>query len=166
MTETPQGDPAQPTPPVPPYGQQYPAPGQAYPQQNPQQPYPGQPYPGQPASLQYGAPTGPSKTNALAITALVVGVVGLMLCWVPFLGLIIGIAALVLGFIGMKKSTELGGKGLAIGGIATGGLTLLIGLIVTVATIFFVNAVDDNIDDWDELNERIQEDLENMDTEG
>lgn len=171
MTETPQGDPGQPIPPTPqypqqqypqqqPYPQQYPAPGQAYPQQQ---------YPGQPASLQYGG-APPSKTNGLALAALIVGVVGLFLCWIPFLGLVVGLIAVVLGFLGMKKSTEAGGRGLAIGGIAVGALTALIGLVFTVITLFVVKAANDNVDDWndelDRINEEILEDIENGDTEG
>lgn len=130
---------------------QYSTPAQAYPQQ----------YAGQPASLQYGAPT-PGKTNALAVTALVVGVVGLFLCWIPFLGVLIGIAAIVLGFLGMRKAAEVGGKGLAIGGIAAGALTLLIGLVFTVITLFVVNAVDDNVDNLDDFNEQLQEELDQL----
>lgn len=167
MTETPQGDPAQPTPPPAP---QYPAPGEAYPpqQQYPAQPYPAQPYPGQPASLQYGAPTGPAKTNGLALAALIVGISALVFCWVPVLGLLLGIVAVVLGILGMKKATDGSGKGLAIGGLATGALALLIGLFVTVTVLFLANAVDDSLDevDWDELNEQLEEDLQELENEG
>lgn len=172
MTETPQGDPAQPTPPPAP---QYPAPGEAYPpqqqypaQQYPGQQYPAQQYPGQPASLQYGAPTGPTKTNGLALTALIVGIAALVLCWVPVLGLLLGIVAVILGILGMKKASDGGGKGLAIGGLATGALALLIGLFVTVTVLFLANAVDDNLNDvdWDELNEQLEEDLQDLENEG
>lgn len=162
MTETPQGEPGQPTPPAPQYAQQYPAPGQAYPQQQ----YPQQPYPGQPASLQYGAPAAPTKTNALALTALIVGIVGLFLCWIPFLGLLVGLVAVVLGFLGMRKSAEVGGKGLAIGGIVAGGIVFLIGLIFTVITLFVVNAANDNLDEIDDFNQELQQQLDDMDTNG
>jgi hypothetical protein len=143
------GQPAQPQ-----YGQP------AQPQYAPPAGYPQQ-YAGQPASLQYGAPA-PSKTNALALTALIVGVVGLFLCWIPFLGVLIGVVAVVLGFLGIRKAAEVGGKGLAIGGIVAGGLTLLIGLIFTVITLFVVSTVDDNIDDLDRFNEELQQELEQL----
>jgi hypothetical protein len=173
MTETPQpGQPADPTPPPP--AQQY-AP-QAYQQQAyppPGQAYPPQQYAGQPASLQYGAPA-PSKSNGLAIGALVAGIVALLFCFIPFVGLIsvlIGGAAVVLGLMAMRKVPEAGGKGAATAGIITGAIGAVLAIVWLVLTIAVFNAADDAVDDiddinWDEVNEQLEEDLQNLDTEG
>lgn len=71
-----------------------------------------------------------SATNGLAVAALVIGIVSL--CLGPF-GIVGGIAAVVMGVIGKGKAdrAEAGGGGLAIAGIVTGGLAVLLGIVVT-----------------------------------
>ena len=66
---------------------------------------------------------GPGK--GLAIASMVVGIVAFLTGWTPFWGLAVGITAVVLGIIGLKKGGE---KGLAITGIVTGGLAALTSL--------------------------------------
>ena len=69
-----------------------------------------------------GAP-GPGKTSVLAITSLVLGILGLFTCGVTSLvGLILGIVALVKV---SRSGGQLSGKGLAIAGICTSALFLL-----------------------------------------
>jgi type IV pilus assembly protein PilA len=74
------------------------------------------PYAAAPAKLKQG----------LAITSLVFGCVGLAIC---FIGLIGAIPGLICGLVAVKKANqkpmEYGGKGMAIAGIVTNGLTLL-----------------------------------------
>ncbi|MEQ2527880.1 DUF4190 domain-containing protein [Bacillaceae bacterium CLA-AA-H227] len=60
--------------------------------------------------------------NGLAVTALVLGIVGLVLGWVPVLPYPLGILAIIFGFIGMRKPIK---KGLAITGLITGIITIL-----------------------------------------
>ena len=71
-----------------------------------------------------GATPVPAKTSGLAITSLVLGILGLFTCGVTALvGLILGIVALVK----IKNSQgRLSGNGLAIGGIATSAIFLLL----------------------------------------
>ncbi len=69
-----------------------------------------------------------SDQNALAIISLVCGIVTLVLalcCW-P-LGLVSAIAALITGYLGLRKADELGGngKGMAIAGLVMGGIGIL-----------------------------------------
>jgi hypothetical protein len=168
MSENPQAaQPGQPQFPAP--GQQYPAPGQQYPA--PGQAYPQQ-YPGQPAPLQYAAGAPPTKTNGLAIGALVAGVLALFVCAVPFVNIfsiLAGAAAVVMGLIGARKASALGGKGLAIAGIITGALAVVVSIIVLVAVLFFIQETSDDVDEWNtdvqDLNEQIQDELEDMDSE-
>jgi len=70
--------------------------------------------------------------NILAISSIVCGGITLVLalcCW-P-LGLVTAIAALVTGFLGLRKADELGGrgKGLAFAGMAMGGIGVLVAVI-------------------------------------
>jgi len=73
-------------------------------------------------------------TNGLAVAAMVVGIVALVLAWVPFVGFAGGIAAIVLGIIALKKTS---GKGMSIAGIVTGAISILCGLVI--AFMFFAS---------------------------
>lgn len=76
------------------------------------------------ARIQYAAAPA-SRTNGFAIAGLIAGISGLFTCG---LGAIIG---LVLSYIGLKKSKELGsGRGLAIAGIIVSILMLLLNLMM------------------------------------
>jgi prepilin-type processing-associated H-X9-DG protein len=67
--------------------------------------------------------TGPAKTSRLAVASLVLGILGLLTCGITSL------VGLVLGIIGLVKvnrsNGQLSGKGLAIAGICTSALFLL-----------------------------------------
>lgn len=80
-------------------------------------------------------PVTPQPVNGLAVASLITGIVAFISGWIPFWGLLVGIAAVVLGILGLKK---IHGKGLAIAGISTGALGALAGLL---ATVFFIIAV-------------------------
>lgn len=83
------------------------------------------------------SPAPPTKTNILSIISLIAGILGfLSMCLgiIPVLwwfcygaGGLLSIAALVLGFLGIKQIKKTGerGRGLAITGIVLGGLTIL-----------------------------------------
>lgn len=91
------------------------------------------------ANIPFQAPsmeTG-SKNQTLPIISLVLGILSLC-CYVSP---ITGIAALITGFMGMKNvnsdPSQYGGKGLAIAGMVTGGLFLLIGIVYWIFILFF-----------------------------
>ena len=132
-------------PPAPGYGQQPPAPGygQSYQQpygQQPGQPYgqqpygqqPGQPY-GQPAYGQpapgyqqpYGQPA--AKSPILSILSLVGGIVGIVINLAWGIGVLFGIAAVVLGFIGRNKEPQ--ARGFWLTGIILGFVSIVIAII-------------------------------------
>ena len=76
-----------------------------------------------------------TATNGLAVASLVVGIVAFISGWLPFWGLLAGVAAIVLGALALKKGT---GKGMSIAGIVTGGIAALTSLMFTV---FFILAL-------------------------
>lgn len=124
----------QPPPPTyAPPNQGYQPPGQAYP---PQQ---GQWYPNQ-------AP----PSNGLAIAALILGILSIVLCWAFGLGILLGIAGVVLGALGLSKSNELpgqAGRGQAIAGLITGAIGALLSIVLIAGIIALGNAVSDELDD-------------------
>ncbi len=71
------------------------------------------------------------NTSGLAITALVLGIVALMLSFIPILNILLCIAAITFGIIGLNsvKKTGQEGRGMAIAGIVLGGVAIVISLI-------------------------------------
>ena len=105
---------SEPPPPPPPQWGPYPG---SYP------PPPPQPYAG------YNAPVGPR--NGLGIAALVVAIIGLVFCWTVAGGVILGVAAIILGFVarGRVKRGEATNGGVAIAGIVLGFLAIIVSLV-------------------------------------
>ena len=113
----------------------------------------------QPPAAPYGSAPASSQTNGLAVTSLVLGIVGLLTFWACGGGAILGIAAVVLGVVGLNKAKEMNdnGKGLAIGGIATGALAILAGLSIVFFWFVVADDVNDSLDEWEQ---QLEEDLE------
>ena len=76
------------------------------------------------------------RQNGFAVTALVTGIVGLCLCWVPVLDVLLGTVAIVFGALGwwQHSSKGRGGFGLAIAGLVCGVLTVLVFAVLLAAT--------------------------------
>jgi hypothetical protein len=78
----------------------------------------------------------PTSTKNLALAALIVGIVALVLGWVPIVGLLLGALAIVFGIIALRRRQR---KGLAITGIVLGGWGLITSVIAIM--LFAVIAV-------------------------
>jgi hypothetical protein len=99
-------------------------------------PYGTAPYGGAPYA---GAPGPRPAGKGLAITALVLGVVGFLGALIPFgilgAGLLL-LAAIVIGIIVLVRKNP--GKGMAIAGVVLGGLGLIVGIVSTIAALSLV----------------------------
>ena len=89
-----------------------------------------------------------SNSNSLGIASIVLGVVALLICWIPFVGLISAAFAgvgLVLSLVGLGLSIKRGGQGIGypIAGIALNGLPLAVVLLITSAFVTAFSAVND-----------------------
>jgi len=104
-----------PPPPPPPQWGAYPG---SYP------PPPPQPYAG------YAPPPAAPK-NGLGITALVLAIIGLVFCWTVAGGVILGLAAVIIGFVarGRVKRGQATNGGVAIAGIVLGFLAIIVSLV-------------------------------------
>ena len=99
---------------------------------------------------QYGAPqyggavVGPTR-NGFGITALVLGILSVVLFFIPGLPVLLGILAIVFAVLGRKRVRrgEANNGGMAIAGLVTGIVGLLIGLVVVVFIAFFANEISD-----------------------
>lgn len=105
-------------PPPPPYG---PSPGS--------QPYPPPQYGG------YGGypvpPPANMPRNGLGTAALILAIVGLVLCWSIAGGVILGLCAVIIGFVarGRVKRGEATNGGVAVAGIVLGVVAIIAGLV-------------------------------------
>jgi hypothetical protein len=77
----------------------------------------------------------------LAIGSLVCGILSFFSCGV------LGLVAIILGFLGLGKAKEQNGsgKGMAIGGIVTGALGILLGVILVFAVFLAADDANDEI---------------------
>lgn len=94
---------------------------------------------GQNTPFQPPAGTGGGQSQGLAIASLVTGILSLICCgWI-----LPGIAAVVMGFIAKNKAdsdpANYGGRGLALAGIITGGVSVVLGIIVLI--LYFAGAL-------------------------
>lgn len=86
----------------------------------------------------------------MAVASLILGIVAIVFCWFPVIGIIAGVIALILGIIQLSRlnnSQEKKGKGMSIAGIITGIIGVVISVIIviviaTTASVFF-NSVND-----------------------
>ncbi|MBX7435351.1 DUF4190 domain-containing protein [Mycobacterium sp. Y57] len=92
--------------------------------------YPG----GYPPPPPYGAyppppPAGPK--NGLGTAALVLAIIGLVLCWTVAGGVILGLCAVIIGFVarGRVKRGEANNGGIAIAGIVLGFVSIVAALV-------------------------------------
>lgn len=70
--------------------------------------------------------SGPQPSNGLAITSLVLGIVSLLIVWIPIVGLLgtlLALGGLVTGIMALQRP---GGRGVAIGGIVTSSISLVL----------------------------------------
>jgi lysylphosphatidylglycerol synthetase-like protein (DUF2156 family) len=115
-----------------------------------------------PAEQPYAPPPGPggsdSRPKGMAITALVLGVLALVLCWTIIGGLLLGLVALVLGIIaaGRAKRGAAGGRGMAITGAVLGVIgAVLAGVLVAIGASFLNS---ESVQDLEQCLEQAGED--------
>jgi hypothetical protein len=86
-------------------------------------------------------PTGPR--NGLGTAALALAIVGLLFCWTVAGGVILGLCAVIIGFVGQGrvKSGEATNGGVAISGIVLGFLAIIVSLVFIAIWIGLFDAV-------------------------
>lgn len=77
---------------------------------------------------------GPEESVTISIIAMVLGIISLVFSCCYALSIMLGIAAIVLGIIGLKKEKK--GKGFAIAGIVTGAVGLSFAIIMFVFELY------------------------------
>ena len=135
-------------------------PEQQPPQQPPQQPNPvyqppqQPPYYQPPQQYQYQVPVNGQQAspNGLSVAALVCGILGIVLCWIPYVcyfALILSICGVIFGALGMKKAAPgTSGRGMSIAGLVCGIVSLGITLLVVVCTAAVLCSAASALDSW------------------
>ena len=115
-------------------------------------PPPPMPYAGQ-------APPPVVPRNGLGIGALVLAIVGLLLCWTIAGGVIFGVVAVIMGLVarGRVKRGEADNGGVALAGVVLGFLSILAGLVFIAIWVIFWNDVLGGNDYFDCLNKAGQD---------
>jgi hypothetical protein len=109
-------------------------------------------HPAAPESAGPAPPPTTSASNTLAIIALVLGGIAILTAFIPFIGAAIalpaGLAAIVLGLVARTKAESLGGGGLALAGVITGALGVVITLLWFVVGGLFFSSVETELEQF------------------
>ena len=81
-----------------------------------------------------------------AIASLVCGILSLVCCCTSWTAVTLGVVAIVMGIIVLVKAYN--GKGMAITGLITGGLGVLLALIVSVGSLAGANVMEEYFEDY------------------
>lgn len=92
-------------------------------------------------------------TDTNAIVGMILGILSVILCWVPVIGLVLGIIALILSIKGLKNSKIINkGKGLSVTGISCGSVGIVVNIIYSIMYIIlflFARTAVDEIKKYD-----------------
>jgi hypothetical protein len=93
-----------------------------------------------PAAAPIGYGSYPAPRNGLGTAALVLGIIGVVLCWVPFTGWALNILAIIFGAVGRKRAADglATNKSSAVAGLVLGVVGLGVWIVIIV---MFVSAV-------------------------
>ncbi|WP_200331833.1 DUF4190 domain-containing protein [Leucobacter sp. L43] len=139
----------------------------------PQQPGASQPGASQPGQAPYGgvppqgpqSPQGgygsggypPAAPKGLAIASLIIGIASLVFFWAWFIGILGGIAAVILGILALRKRQS---KGMSLTGVITGGVAVLAGIGALIFSLFILgsvmNATGAAVDDYEQMTEELE----------
>lgn len=78
-----------------------------------------------------GPPPASAPKNGLGTTALILAIIGVVLCWSIAGGIVLGLSAIIIGFLarGRVKRGEATNGGVAIAGIALGAVAIIASLV-------------------------------------
>ncbi len=87
----------------------------------------------------------------MGVAAMVFGILGVVTCWVPGVGILFGLTGAVLGLITLIKKTE--HKGFGIIGMVLGGVALIICAIVSTLAFLAADAGLDALGDYQQRSD-------------
>jgi hypothetical protein len=82
------------------------------------------------------APAAAGPKQALSLTSFILGLAGLVFSWIPFLGFLASLAAIIIGFISRKREPA-APRWMSLVGIIAGFVAIVLSIILTIV-IFIV----------------------------
>jgi hypothetical protein len=80
------------------------------------------------------APVAAGPKQALSLTSFILGLAGLVFSWVPVLGFLASLAAIILGFIGRKREPA-APSWMSLVGIIAGFVAIVLSIILTIVLL-------------------------------
>jgi uncharacterized protein DUF4190 len=113
-----------------------------------------------PAAPPAAPPVTATAGNSFAVAALVLGILAIVLSWTVWLGVLLGILAIIFGVLGISRANNEGApnKGMAVAGLVTGIIGLIFSILL-VLVIFRIANDDDGL--FDEIGSRVEYCLDN-----
>lgn len=84
------------------------------------------------------------------VAALILGILGLILCWIPvvgWLGVLLALVSLILGIVLLVKRDD-SKKTFGIVGLVLGGIAFIGGLIIQIVVALAASAAVDGVEQW------------------
>ncbi len=99
-------------------------------------------YGSMPPSSQQGQPVRPIGGSGMATAALVVGILALITSWTVIGGVLLGLLAVILGFLALRKARRglATGRGRAIAGVILGLLSIAIAVALIAVGVSILNS--------------------------
>jgi len=108
----------------------------------------GYPAPTYPVGGYPGRETPKLGNSGLAIAALVIAIIALVICWIPFVGAFIALGALVLSVVAWVTSKSAGRPiGLAVAATVVSALAFVAGVLITILVVWAWDEFGDDIRD-------------------
>lgn len=89
----------------------------------------------------------PQPQNGLGVTALVLGIIGAVTFFTVWMGIVLGVLALIFGLVGLSKARKgmATNKGVALAGTILGGIAVVVSVVWLVVVVMAVKSVSDEI---------------------
>jgi len=106
---------------------------------------------------------GATKKNGMATAAMVLGIISLALFWTVWLGLIVGVVAIILAVVAKNQikadPSMAGSAGQAKGGLIMGIIGVALAIVMVILGILAMNALENSFEN------QLQNELDNLELE-
>ena len=114
----------------------------------------------------YAPPQGVQENNGLALAALILGILAIPAIFTVFGGIILGIIAIILGIVGIRKANSIVGpgarKGMAVTGLVLGLIAAIVSAVMLAFGIFFAKDMVEECSEFQNDQEQFEQCVEDV----